>query len=322
MNRIGIVDLDTSHAGYYATCINRTNDLRVTAVWDGGAVRSPDFAESFAREHNVDKVCTTLAELVAAVDAGMVLGQDWDLHVQRARPFLEAGKPVYIDKPIVGRWRDAMELMTLVKRTGTPAMGGSSLRYAKEVVELRERQGELGRILSAFASGPGDFFNYGCHIVEMARGFFGLSGEAVSFVGGDGSDLLVLEQRGGPPAVLQFSAGPNHPDNAFFFALTTERDVHVIRPKAGWEMSERLVDKFAHFVRTGKPATTLAESLETIKVCLAAAEARRIEQRVVLDNVPPNAGFDGHKFTADYASGGGYDGTGLLDARSIFVPST
>src|SRR5437867_1141157 len=119
--------------------INRTADLKVTAVWDGGEVHPSGYAERFAREHGVNGVCATLEELVASVDAGMVLGQNWDLHVERARPFLEAGKPVFIDKPVVGSVADAETPLALEARTGTPVMGGSALRYAEDVAAVRGR---------------------------------------------------------------------------------------------------------------------------------------------------------------------------------------
>jgi hypothetical protein len=40
---------------------------------------------------------------------------------------------------------------------------------------------------------------------------------------------------------------------------------------------------------------------------------------ILLDDVPRDAGFDGKAFTAAYARGGGYQGTGLVEARSTYV---
>jgi predicted dehydrogenase len=319
MIRIGMVDLDHSHPVYFLPILHRSADLRVTAVWDGGAVQPAGFAQSFAQEYGVEKVCGSLEELVASVDVGMLLGQDWDLHLERARPFLEAGKPVFVDKPIAGRRRDLDELLELATRTGTPIMGGSSMRYADSIRALRAERMEFGRVYSAYACGPGDFFNYGNHVVEMVAGFFGAGAEAVSYLGGESSDLFQMEQRDGPMVVLQFSAGVNYTNNPCCLAVSTERGVRVAEPRGGWEISEALMREFVQFVRTGKAPVPLADSMEVVKVVLAAAEARRLGRRVRLDDVPPDAGFDGHAFTAMYAQGGGYKGTGLIEARSKYV---
>lgn len=317
MYRIGIIDLDTSHSPYYTACLNRLADFKVTAVFEGGDVRPPGFLENFVQEHGITQVCASVDEMVEVVDAAMVLGQNWDRHLERARPFIEAGKPVYIDKPIVGRLRDVEELAALAEG-GAPIMGGSSMRYAQPLLDLRARRHELGPILSAYASGPGDFLNYGCHIAEMVAGFFGRGAGAVSYIGGQGSDLLLLEQRHGPPVVMQFCGGINHHDNHLFLAITTQRGVQAIQPAAGWDVSAALIQRFAEFVRTGQPTTPLTDSLETIKVCLAAAEAKVRGGRVRLDEIPASAGFDGYAYTADYAAGGGYEGTGLATARARY----
>lgn len=319
MIRIGMVDLDHSHPVYFLPILHRSEDLRVTAVWDGGAVQPAGFAKQFAQEYGVEKVCETLAELVDSVDVGMLLGQDWDLHLERARLFLAAGKPVFVDKPIAGRRRDLDALRDLAERTGTPIMGGSSMRYADPIMALKAARPELGRVYSAYACGPGDFFNYGNHLVEMVAGFFGAGVEAVSYLGDGNTDLFAMEQRAGPPVLLQFSAGVNYTNNPCFLALSTERGVRVAEPRGGWEISEALMREFAMFARTGKPPVPLADSLEVVRVVLAAAEARRLGRRVRLDEVPPDAGFDGHAFTAMYARGGGYKGTGLVEARSSYV---
>jgi predicted dehydrogenase len=188
--RVGIVQLDTSLCEYFTPVVNNFEDLKVTAVWDDGWVRAPGYAEEFAREFGVEKVCASLDELVDSVDVGMLFGQNWDLHLEQARPFLEAGKRVFIDKPVVGSMRDVVALRELSERTGVPVMGGSSLRYAPELVALRERREELGQIVSAFASGPQDFFNYGVHAVAMVAGFFGPGVEAVRYITGEAHPKL------------------------------------------------------------------------------------------------------------------------------------
>src|SRR5437879_11867169 len=94
----------------------------------------PGIAQSFAQEFGVEKVCDSLLELVASVDVGMVLGQDWDLHLERARPFLEAGKPVFVDKPIAGRRRELDALVDRAARTGAPIRRGFSVRCADPIV--------------------------------------------------------------------------------------------------------------------------------------------------------------------------------------------
>ena len=346
MVRVGIVQLDTSHCEYFTPVVNDFEDLKVTAVWDDGWVRAPGYAEEFAREFGVEKVCASLDELVDSVDVGMLFGQNWDLHLEQARAFLEAGKRVFIDKPVVGSMRDVVALRELSERTGVPVMGGSSLRYAPELTPLRERREELGQIVSAFASGPQDFFNYGVHAVAMVAGFFGPGVEAVRYITGETTDIgetrpdqlgrvarsagppqiVLLEQRDGPPIVLQLAA-PDGWDYSFFLALTTDHGVEplIIKSDEAWGVAlvEGQAADFSRYAHGEEPSVPLAGMLEEVTVCLAAAEARRTGRRVALDDIPLEAGFDGAAFTRAYAEGGGWHhaaGGGTTQPSSTYLP--
>lgn len=318
MIRIGLIDLDTSHPGFFVPLLHRADDIRVTAVYDGGAAQTPEYVAGFAREHSIERVCASLEELAASVDGAMILSQNWDLHLERARPFLEAGKPVFIDKPIVGRLSDLKALLALADRTGAPLMGGSTMRFADELVALREKVAGLGGAVSAFASGPGDLLNYGAHVVEMVIAYFGARVEAVTHIGGDRSALFHFEQRGGPPVLVQLCSGQVLSTNGCLFAVTTERSVEVIQPQAGWTMRDSAFQAISRFFREGVPAVPVTESLEVVRILLAAAESRRTGQRIALAETPAGAGFDGAAYTRDFARLGAFQGDGLA-ARSVYA---
>ncbi|NDD54089.1 hypothetical protein EBZ39_09455 [bacterium] len=218
---------DIKDRTFFTNLLHRSPDMRVTAIYDGGAVQSSEYIAQFAREHGIPQICNSLDELVAQVDGGMVLSQNWDLHLERARPFLLAGKPVFIDKPMVGRLSDLNALLVLAKQTGTPVMGGSTMRFAAELGALRDKVTDLGGVVSAFASGPGDLLNFGAHVVEMITAFFGAHITTVSHIGGNPSHLFRLDQLDGPPIILQLGGGQNGPGNGCVLVLTTQRSVEV-----------------------------------------------------------------------------------------------
>jgi predicted dehydrogenase len=310
MIRVGVVDPDTSHGELYPPIVNRSGDVRVTAVFDGGSVHPAGWATGYGSRFGIENVCSSLAELVEAVDVGMVMGQDWDLHVERARPFLEAGKRVFIDKPIVGRMRDVDELVRLSDRTGVPVMAGSVLRYAPALRALRDRVEAIGPVVSAFASGPHDFFNYGVHAAAMLGGYFGPGVEAVTHIRGGTTDLLLVERRSGPPIVLQLST-PDGWEYSFFLALTTDRSgveaaKFVCDDPFSDEMMAAQLTEFVDFARGAPPRVALPDVLEEVTLCLAAAESRRTGRRVALAEIPATAAFDGAAFTRAYAIAGGW----------------
>jgi predicted dehydrogenase len=308
--RVGIVDPDTSHGEIYPPLVNRAGDLRVVGVFDGGSVHPPSWVQEYAAKYQLE-VAPTLADLVDRVDVAMVMGQDWDLHVERARPFLEAGKRVFIDKPIVGRMADVTTLLALEARTGTPVMAGSVLRYSPQIKAFAAGVAAAGPILSGFASGPHDVFNYGTHAAAMIGGALGPGASAVTYIGDGGpTELYLLEHRTGPPVVLQLHA-PDGWEYSFFLALTSadhgvEAERFVCDDPFSDDMMGAEMEAFLAFARGAPPSVPLSAALEEVTICIAAAESRRVGRRVAIADLPPTAGFDGAAFARAYAAAGGW----------------
>ena len=138
--KIGVVDLDTSHPQNWIP-IERDLGHEIVGVWDGGSVHPKEYVANFAQDHNIPRVFDSLADLAAEADCAIVHGCDWDTHIEKARPFVEAGKSVLLDKPMAGQ------------HEGHPAdreMGdGRGAHQRRFVVALLQRDsgmaGETGR---------------------------------------------------------------------------------------------------------------------------------------------------------------------------------
>ncbi|MEW6358369.1 MAG: Gfo/Idh/MocA family oxidoreductase [Planctomycetota bacterium] len=79
---------------------------------------------------------------------GIVLATPAVRHYQMAKEALEAGKDVYVEKPLALRVEEGQELTALAKRRNRILMVGHILRYHPAVVKLGELvdNGDLGRI--------------------------------------------------------------------------------------------------------------------------------------------------------------------------------
>ena len=69
---------------------------RVTHVWCEDAERAKHIARSCFIDHVLAKPQAAIGE----VDAVIIPTDIGDEHLERARPFIEAGLPVFIDKPL------------------------------------------------------------------------------------------------------------------------------------------------------------------------------------------------------------------------------
>ncbi len=73
----------------------------------------------------------SLDELAESTDIGFIQSCNWEDHIAEALPFIERGKPVFIDKPMVGSVKDVAKIRELVAN-GAKIIGSSSARYAEK----------------------------------------------------------------------------------------------------------------------------------------------------------------------------------------------
>src|SRR4051812_32874595 len=170
--KIGVVDLDTSHPQNWIP-LERELGHEVAGVWDGGSVHPPEYVAQFAEQHRIPRVYASLEEMARDVDCAVIHGCDWDTHVEKARPFVEAGRAVLIDKPLAGNPRDLTQLLQWT-REGARITGGSSLRFCAETAAwLVKPVEERGTPHTAVCGCAVDEYNYGIHAYSMLSGIMG-----------------------------------------------------------------------------------------------------------------------------------------------------
>ena len=297
MIRIGLVDLDTSHPQAFTRILRRIPGTEVTALWDGHDVWPEGYDRQFAAENGIPRVCRSLEEMPDHVDAAMIHGTNWDAHIDRALVFMKAGKPVLIDKPVVGSVRDCDRLLGLQAKYGTLVYGGSSLRYAREVTALRSALPPDDRPVSVVASGPGDFFSYGIHTTEMLQGFAGSGIRSVRAVMRHGIPVVTVTYGDGLVALLHLQM------SAYEWSLgvcTTGGMRTATVAVAG--LYEPFLKAFAAWLECEETDFDVTAPLEAVRVHLAAEISLRKGTEIALASIPADAGFDGRAFATAYAA--------------------
>lgn len=89
-----------------------------------------------------------IGEVLDSAASGVVLATPAETHAALARRCLEAGKDVFVEKPLALTYADGLELVRLAEKNGRILMVGHVLEYHPAVVQLRElvRRGELGKV--------------------------------------------------------------------------------------------------------------------------------------------------------------------------------
>jgi hypothetical protein len=140
---------------------DRIRGAQVTAVW----TQSLESSRSIASAGKIPRIVENVEEMIGQVDGVLLARDDPNNHLLLAAPFLKAGLPVYIDKPIALSLRALDSLYELETRPGQ-IFTCSALRYSHELTLSRQDKDELGDLISIEAIAPKSWDKYAIHIIE------------------------------------------------------------------------------------------------------------------------------------------------------------
>jgi len=130
------------------------------------SVNCPDRLVERVHSHGIEHYFINAAHSGNSDDAVLLARDDAENHLQYAQPFLEAGIPVYIDKPLALTRKDGEILMGLESWEGQ-IFSCSALYFADELkCSLGELKRQVGKLQNVVARTPKSWEKYAVHIVE------------------------------------------------------------------------------------------------------------------------------------------------------------
>jgi len=303
--RLGLVGLCTSHPENWVPIIRKLNeekyvDIQVVSAWDSGETRPAGFAKEFSTKFEIPKPVDRLEDMLGLVDGVIVHTTNWDKHVEQARPFVEAGKAVLLDKPVVGNLKDANQLLDWARQKKR-VTGGSSLRFAAEVKAfLAQPESERGEIFHAYAGCGTDEYNYGIHAYSLISGLMGPGIRSVRYLGASKQKHLMLTWSDGRVGLLTIGKGVWLP---FHITAVTTRKVAQITTDNG-RIYRSLLEATLPYL-TGKdenPPYTMDALLEPELAGMAARVSWLSNGAEVFltDLRQDDPGYDGTQFALEY----------------------
>jgi hypothetical protein len=296
--RIGVVDLDTSHPGSWVPVIKELGH-EVVGVFDGGTVYEEGYAVQFAQKHNIPKVYDTLEDMAQDVDAAIIHSVNWNLHIERARPFVEAGKALLIDKPMIGSYRDAEQLVEW-ERNGIRLIGGSSLSVCEEVKEWHLQHDRNDPIVTVFAGCSVDEFNYGVHAFSLLQAIMGSGIDHVRSIGTHIQHQIEITWKDGRKGLL--SVGTTQGYLPFYATVVTENTVKHIQVDNS-RLYRSLLEAYLPYLAGEVTSVMPLSSLLEVELSALAARASMLSggQCISLSQIDNNdAGYDGKMFAEQY----------------------
>lgn len=245
----------------------RIPNAQVTHVW----ADDPEDARRVSRASLVPNVVARAEDVIGQVDAVIVATDKGHEHVARCRPFVEAGLPVFVDKPLVDNEADLRTFVRWVDE-GRPIMSSSCMRYAKEYLPYRLSTHELGRVRFASMTMAKSWERYGIHALEGLYPVLGPGFRSVRNTGSAEQNVVHLKHAGGADAVLAV-IGDLYGSFGCLQLCGTLGNAHVSFVDTFFAFKSQLV-AFVDYLRTGVRPFPFAETVELMKVIVAGIRSR------------------------------------------------
>jgi len=311
MKKLGVVVVGTGFWGRsHVRVLNSLRNVRVVGICDTDLKRAKDVARTFEVQY-----CKSLDEILSQreVDAATICTPT-TTHKEVAMKAIEAGKDVFIEKPIASTSEEARELLSIAKKKGVQVAVGfverynPAVRYIKELVDKRK----LGKIILVIArrvtrwpqriGDVGVTKDSAIHDIDIMRYLIG--GDVRTVYAKTGS--LVHKFEDFSEILLNFSGGEvgfidanwltprkirkltvtGSEATATIDYLTqetvVENSMKSVMPRLKWGEPLRLeLESFVSAIRAGRPPSASGEDgLKALEVCEAALESGRTGQVV------------------------------------------
>jgi len=285
MIKVGIVDFDTSHVVQFTKRMNHI-DIDEDQWVDGARVvagcpcesrhspeRVPEYTQQL-RDLGVE-IVDKPEDLIGKVDAVCCEANDGGVHLERARPFIEAGIPCYIDKPFEIDLDNAKEIIRLAEKHKVATFSSSSLRFCPEVQEVVNSE-EVGKVVGADAWSPASehpinpgLFNYGIHGVEILYTLMGKGCKKLSCAYTEGGEVTTGVWDGGRIGVMRGTRAGSHSYGFVAWGEKAVRQSGISTQYIYRELCKEIVGMF----ETGEPPIDPAVTLEIVAFIVAAIQS-------------------------------------------------
>jgi hypothetical protein len=240
---------------------------RVTHIWTD----DPTDAEKVAKASLIPHVVERPEAVIGEVDAVIIATDKGHEHVERCRPFVEAGLPVFVDKPLVDNAADLAQFNAWID-AGAPLLTSSCMRYCKEYAPFRLSTANLGTLRYVTMSMAKSWERYGIHALE---GIYAITGPGYLSVRNTGTlerNIVHLRHRDGLDVVLAVTADMFGGFGALQL-VGTAGCAQAVCADTFFMFKAQLV-AFIDYLRTGVRPFPHAETDELMRIIIAGIQSR------------------------------------------------
>ena len=246
---------------------------KITHVW----CDDPEDSKKVAKAALIPNILEKPEDAIGQVDAVIIAtDKGWE-HVWRAKPFIEAGLPVFIDKPLADNVEDLNQFIKWYKE-GKMIMSSSSFRYAKEYMPYHKSTYEFGELRYINMTMPKSWERYGIHAMEAVYPITGSGYISVQNTGGMNNNIVHLTHKDGVDVTIgniyDMAASP-------IKLVGTAASASIPFADSYYSFHKQL-EAFVEYLESGVRPYPFEETIELMTIIIAGIRSREEGGRKVM----------------------------------------
>ena len=235
-------------------------------------------AEHVAACSLINKVVDKPENMIGEIDAVIIATDIGGEHVERARPFVEAGLPIFIDKPLCDNAADLATFKKWIEIDKHPILSSSAMRYQKELMPYRISTRELGNLRLITAPMAKKWETYGIHALEAIYPIVGPGFISIQNTGTKDRNIVHMTHKNGTDIIIGCINGMAY--GGAVCLNGTEGNVTVKGGDTFYAFKSQL-QAFVDYLRSGTPPFPFTETEELMKLVIGGIVSREENNRKI-----------------------------------------
>ncbi|MBE9547427.1 MAG: Gfo/Idh/MocA family oxidoreductase [Proteobacteria bacterium] len=241
---------------------------RVTHVYTD----DPADAVKVSRASLIPNIVDKPEDLIGNVDAVIIATDIGSQHVERARPFIEAGLPLFIDKPLADNEKDLKIFIDWVNE-GKKILSSSAMRYVPsyEKYKTSELKNFVGEIRFVNVNSPKKWETYGIHALETVYQILKPGFTSVRNTGTYEKNIVHIKHSSGADLII-----------AVIYDMFCEKPIicgtkgceYLNNTDTTYIIFKEQLEAAVEYFRTGERPFPFEETIELMKLVIAGIKSR------------------------------------------------
>lgn len=249
-------------------------NTKITHVWTQDINESKKIAEATLIPHVVNHY----EEMVHKVDGLIIARDDPDSHFGIAKPFLDAGKSVFIDKPLSLEKKELRYFKPFLE--SGKLMSCSGLRYAREIDFLRKEE-TINKAKLIRGAVINSWEKYAIHLLDAIYSLIDFKVKSVLAIESRHRTVIIKNKD---LSIIEIDALGNSA-KTFKIDFWTDTDRYHAEITDNFSAFRRTLYHFIQMIRTGSPKIEPEITLNIMRILIAGNISLSEKREVSLDEI-------------------------------------